>query len=44
MADTVTLAYSAVGKGTPVVLLHGFPLCGAIWHEQQQRLSDRFRP
>jgi 3-oxoadipate enol-lactonase len=43
VADTVTLSYSEVGQGTPVVLLHGFPLSSAIWHEQQQRLSDRFR-
>ena len=43
MADTVTLAYSEAGQGTPVVLLHGFPLNGAIWHEQQKQLSDRFR-
>lgn len=43
MADTVTLEYSEAGKGTPVVLLHGFPLCAAIWHEQQRRLSDRYR-
>lgn len=40
--DTVTLNYSDSGQGTPVVLLHGFPLSGAIWHEQQQ-ISDRFR-
>ena len=26
-----------------MVLLHGFPLSSAIWHEQQQQLSDRFR-
>jgi pimeloyl-ACP methyl ester carboxylesterase len=37
------LAYSEAGQGTPVVLLHGFPLNGAIWHEQQKQLSDRFR-
>jgi 3-oxoadipate enol-lactonase len=43
MADTVTLNYSELGQGTPVVLLHGFPLRGAIWHEQQKRLSDGFR-
>src|ERR1700691_4593517 len=43
MADTVTLHYSEAGQGTPVVLLHGFPLSGAIWHEQQQQLSGRFR-
>jgi len=43
MADTVTLNHSEAGQGTPVVLLHGFPLSSAIWHEQQQRLSDRYR-
>lgn len=43
MPDTVTLRYSEAGQGTPVVLLHGFPLTGAIWHEQQHRLSDRYR-
>jgi len=43
MANTVTLSYAEAGRGTPVVLLHGFPLNGVIWHEQQQRLSDRYR-
>lgn len=43
MADTVTLHYSEAGQGTPVIMLHGFPLNGAIWHDQQQRLSERFR-
>lgn len=42
-ADTVMLNYSEAGQGTPVVLLHGFPLSGAIWHEQRQRLSDHYR-
>src|ERR1700686_5415953 len=43
VADTVTLTYSEAGQGTPVVLLHGFPLSGVIWHEQRQRLSARYR-
>ena len=43
MADSVNLHHSELGQGTPVVLLHGFPLSGVIWREQQQRLSDRFR-
>ena len=43
MADTVKLHYSEAGQGTPVVLLHGFPLSGAIWHEQQQQLSEQYR-
>lgn len=43
MAETVTLHYSEAGQGMALVLLHGFPLSGAIWHEQQRRLSDSFR-
>lgn len=43
MADTVTLRYSEAGRGTLLVLLHGFPLSGAIWLDQQRRLSDRYR-
>lgn len=43
MTNTVKLTYSEAGQGTPVVLLHGFPLSCAIWHEQQQRLSVRYR-
>ena len=43
MSDIVTLHFSEVGQGMPVVLLHGFPLCSAIWREQQARLSDHYR-
>lgn len=43
MSDNVALAYSEAGAGTPLVLLHGFPLSGAIWREQQQQLSDHYR-
>lgn len=43
MTEAVKLNYSEAGQGTPVVLLHGFPLTSVIWHEQQQRLSDRYR-
>jgi pimeloyl-ACP methyl ester carboxylesterase len=43
MPDTVTLNYSEAGQGTPVVLLHGFPLSSAIWREQHQRLSEHYR-
>ena len=42
MSNTLTLKYTDVGQGLPVVLLHGFPLSSAIWQPQQQ-LSDRFR-
>lgn len=35
MANTVTLNYSDSGHGTPLVLLHGFPL-SAITSEHEQ--------
>jgi len=40
---TVTLTCSEAGQGTPVVLLHGFPLSGAIWNEQRQRPQRSFQ-
>jgi pimeloyl-ACP methyl ester carboxylesterase len=41
--DTVKLRYTEIGQGTPVILLHGFPLSGAIWTQQQRELGDKFR-
>jgi pimeloyl-ACP methyl ester carboxylesterase len=38
-----TLNYEERGTGTPLVLLHGFPLDSRIWREQIAALSDRFR-
>ena len=38
-----TLNYEERGSGTPLVLLHGFPLDSRIWREQIAALSDRFR-
>lgn len=43
MTIAVNLHYSEQGSGTPLVLLHGFPLSSAIWREQQVRLSDHYR-
>lgn len=43
MPHNEALSYSETGQGTPVVLLHGFPLCRDIWLQQRQRLSDRYR-
>jgi pimeloyl-ACP methyl ester carboxylesterase len=43
MSDTVKLHYSEAGQGTPVVLLHGFPLTSAIWTQQQRQLALRYR-
>jgi 3-oxoadipate enol-lactonase len=42
VTDPVKLNFSDAGHGTPVVLLHGFPLSSAIWRQQQQ-LSDLYR-
>lgn len=42
MAEAVKLHYSEAGQGTPVVLLHGFPLSSAIW-QPQLKLSDQYR-
>ena len=44
MADTVTLSYTDAGQGTPVVLLHGFPLerrhlARTAWRQ----LGERYR-
>jgi 3-oxoadipate enol-lactonase len=43
MSDAVALHYMESGQGMPVVLLHGFPLSGSIWHTQRERLSERYR-
>ncbi len=35
--------YEESGQGTPLVLLHGFPLDSRIWLQQRAALSSRFR-
>jgi pimeloyl-ACP methyl ester carboxylesterase len=40
---TVTLYTRDVGQGTPLVLLHAFPLSSAMWLAQRERLVARFR-
>jgi pimeloyl-ACP methyl ester carboxylesterase len=37
------LTYSDAGTGSPVVLLHGFPLSRAMWREQFSALSPGWR-
>src|SRR4029077_15125171 len=39
MPETVKLNSSGAGRGTPVVLLHGFPLNSTIWTQQRQELA-----
>jgi pimeloyl-ACP methyl ester carboxylesterase len=43
MAHTEKLHFSEAGQGTPVVLLHGFPLSSAIWKQQRESLAEHFR-
>ncbi|NVO00707.1 MAG: alpha/beta fold hydrolase [Geobacteraceae bacterium] len=38
-----TLFYEESGSGRPLILIHGFPLSGAIWSHQLAGLSGRFR-
>ena len=37
------LSYREVGAGTPLVLLHAFPLSSAMWLVQREELADRCR-
>ena len=39
----VTLSYTDRGSGTPLVLLHGFPLDSRIWDQQAADLSGQCR-
>jgi pimeloyl-ACP methyl ester carboxylesterase len=41
--DVVKLHFSEAGSGTPLVLLHGFPLSSAIWQAQRTGLAGRCR-
>src|ERR1043165_1650122 len=38
-----TIHYDEAGQGTPLVLLHGFPLDNRVWTQQRTALADRFR-
>ena len=40
--NTIQMAYSRRGKGTPLVLLHGFPLDHHLWDEVVPLLEDTF--
>jgi 3-oxoadipate enol-lactonase len=39
----ISVAYRDEGAGPPVVLLHAFPLSGAMWQPQIESLAGRFR-
>lgn len=38
----IKLGVEKLGQGTPVVLIHGFPLTRAMWRPQMDALRDRF--
>src|SRR5882762_8437210 len=38
-----TISYAERGRGTPLILIHGFPLDNRIWESQLQSLSDKYR-
>jgi 3-oxoadipate enol-lactonase len=40
--NDIEFAYTRHGAGTPLVLLHGYPLDGSIWSEVVPLLTDRF--
>lgn len=40
--DGVKTFYQVTGSGTPLVLIHGYPLSGALFMYQQAALSSRF--
>src|SRR3990170_4714619 len=40
--NDVELAYTRRGKGTPLVLLHGYPLDHHLWEEVAPLLEDTF--
>lgn len=39
----VQLHYMDIGRGMPVLLLHGFPVTGEVWMEVAGALSSRYR-
>ena len=38
-----TIFYQVTGTGTPLVLIHGYPLSGALFQYQQSGLASRFQ-
>lgn len=43
IADGVALTFDDSGTGKPLVLLHAFPLAGAMWTPQVEALRDEYR-
>jgi len=43
LVNGVTLYYEDEGAGTPLLLIHGFPLSSGIWRQQMDGLKKDFR-
>lgn len=41
--DGVSLHYETIGEGEPILFIHGFPLCGAMWRPTARRLPAGWR-
>ncbi len=41
--NNVQIAFEKVGKGSPLVLIHGYPLDHSIWNETAKLLQDDFQ-
>jgi pimeloyl-ACP methyl ester carboxylesterase len=41
--NDIRVRYEDVGAGPPVLLLHAFPLAGAMWRRQVEALKGRYR-
>ena len=42
-ANGIQMAYTDDGAGVPLLLIHGFPLCGAAWSRQVAAFKNQFR-
>lgn len=42
-SDGTTIFYQVTGSGTPLLLIHGYPLSGSLFQFQQTSLASRFQ-
>jgi len=43
VVNNLSMNFSELGKGLPVLFIHGYPLSQRIWEPQLEGLSDRFK-
>jgi 3-oxoadipate enol-lactonase len=41
--NDINLAYTDVGAGPPIVLIHGYPFNRSLWNEQTEALNSKYR-